>query len=320
MEAITAKGKVLMRVNTRSTAIIVASLFLAIPSISSEPASTGFFSKPVLLGAHRGGADMWPENTLSAFEQAAARFPGILLETDARLTADGHVILMHDGRVDRTTDGSGAVAELTLEQIRKLDAGYRFTSDGGKTFPYRGTGIQVPTLSEVLTSLPESHFLIEFKGEPALADAGIRAIRDAGATDRVLIASFKPETMARVRELAPDIPTCYDFVDGAALLTALRGETWDDYEPENEVLSLDEGVLTQFKITPEELQRIREKGIKVQLHTINERSSMQDTLALGVDSILTDRPDLLAEVLAQRAGALTERQAALHQSPAPSER
>ena len=304
-----------MRVNTRTTAIIVASLFLAIPSVSSEPKTTGFFSRQFLLGAHRGGSDMWPENTLSAFEQAAARFPGILLEADARLTADGQIVLMHDGKVDRTTDGSGAVAELTLEQIRKLDAGHRFTSDGGATYPYRGKGIQVPTLKEVLTALPESHFLIEFKGEPGLADAGIQAIREANAMDRVLIASFKPETMARVRELAPDIPTCYDFVDGAALLTALRGDAWDAYQPANEVLSLDEGMIPQFQLTPDELQRIREKGIKVQLHTINERSQMQDTLALGVDSILTDRPDLLAEVLAQHDTAATERQAALQLGP-----
>lgn len=307
-----------MRTRFWMIALCVIAPLISTHAAVAETAPTGFFSRPFLLGAHRGGADLWPENTLTAFQQAAAQFPGILLETDARLTADGHVVLMHDRTVDRTTDGSGAIADLTLEEIRKLDAGCRFSTDGGATYPYRGKGVQVPTLSEVLTALPESHFLVEFKGEPALADAAIRAIREANAMDRVLIASFTPETMARVRELAPELPACYDFTDGAALLAALRGEGWDSYQPANEVLSLDEDMLPQFKITPEELQRIRDKGIKVQLHTINERSRMEATLDLGVDSILTDRPDLLAEVLAQREDAATNRQAALPQGLAAS--
>jgi glycerophosphoryl diester phosphodiesterase len=307
-----------MRMRSRVIAFCLVVLSVSVHTAVADTASTGFFSKPFLLGAHRGGADLWPENTLTAFQLAAARFPGILLETDARLTADGHVILMHDGTVDRTTDGSGAIADLTLEEIRRLDAGYRFTSDGGATYPYRGKGIQVPTLGEALAALSDSHFLVEFKGEPALADAAIGAIRDANAMDRVLIASFKPETMARVRELAPGLPACYDFMDGAALLTALRGEGWDSYEPANEVLSLDEDMLPQFKITPEELQRIREKGIKVQLHTINELSRIENTLALGVDSILTDRPDLLAEALAKRESGTTSQPADPPQNPVES--
>ncbi len=289
-------------------------LFLAAAqpvAATAEDGSDHFFSKPILLGAHRGGADLWPENTIEAFKQAAAQFPGILLETDARLTADGAVVLMHDATVDRTTDGTGAISAMTLAETKALDAGYQFTRDGGATFPYRGKGIQVPTLEEVLAALPESRFLVEFKGEPALAEAGLRILREQGAIDRVLIASFKPETMARVRELAPELPTCYDFTDGAALLTALRSEAWDNYTPTNKVLSLDEGMLPQFQIFMEDLQRIRGKGIKVQLHTIDDLPRMREILAAGVDSILSDRPDLLTQAIADFDPALTGTQTAL---------
>ncbi|GMV95122.1 MAG: glycerophosphoryl diester phosphodiesterase [Candidatus Hydrogenedentota bacterium] len=278
---------------------------------TAEDGSYTFFSAPILMGAHRGGADLWPENTIEAFKQAAVQFPGILLETDARLCADGAVVLIHDATIDRTTDGTGAVADLTLAEIKALDAGYRFTRDGGATFPYRGKGIRVPTLDEILVALPDSRFLIEFKGEPALAEASLRILREQRAIDRVLIASFKPETMARVRELAPELPTCYDFTDGAALLTALRSEAWDNYAPTNNVLSLDEGMLPQFQISMEDLQRIRGKGIKVQLHTINDLPRIREILSAGVDSILSDRPDLLAEAIAEFDPALTGKQAAL---------
>ncbi|MCL4691447.1 MAG: hypothetical protein KJ060_02940 [Candidatus Hydrogenedentes bacterium] len=290
--------------------LLVLTAAQPVPAIAEDGSNT-FFSAPILLGAHRGGADLWPENTIDAFRQAAAQFPGILLETDARLTADGAVVLMHDATIDRTTDGTGAISDMTLDEIRALDAGYRFTRDSGATFPYRGKGLQVPTLDESLAALPDSRFLIEFKGDPALAEAGVRILQKQDAMDRVLIASFTPETMARVRELAPEVPTCYDFTDGAAMLTALRSDAWEAYTPTNPVLSLDEGMLPRFQISMEDLQRIRGKGIKVQLHTINDLPRIREILSAGVDSILSDRPDLLAEAIAEFDPALTGKQAAL---------
>lgn len=296
-------------IRTLSILILMAAVLPYVTFAANPPAT--FFDQPILLGAHRGGTDLWPENTVDAFKEAAARFPGVLLETDARLTADGAVVLMHDGTVDRTTDGTGAIAEMTLAEIKALDAGYRFTTDSGATFPYRGKGLQVPTLEEALAALPESRFLVEFKGEPELADAGVRILTEQGAIERVLIASFKPETMARVRELAPELPTCYDFTDGAALLAALRSDAWETYTPTNAVLSLDEGMLPQFQISMEDLQRIRGKGIKVQLHTINDLPRMREILSAGVDSILSDRPDLLAKAIGEAGATATKQRTAL---------
>jgi glycerophosphoryl diester phosphodiesterase len=259
-----------------------------------------FFRTPLLLGAHRGGADLRPENTVVAFQHVAGRWPGALLETDAQLTADGEVVLLHDATADRTTDGTGPVAKMTLPEVKKLDAGYRFSPDEGKTFPYRGKGAAIPTLAEALKGSPSSRFLIELKGGEGITEAVVKVVRALKAEDRVLLASFDARRMQRVREMAPEIPTCYDFLSGARLLVAVRGGKLADYKPEADVLSLDVGMIQQFKLTPDELRLVRRKGIFVQVHTLNGRDQIDKYLKIGVDSILSDRPDLLADAITAR--------------------
>lgn len=105
------------------------------------------------LFAHRGASEQAPENTLAAFERAVA-LGASYLETDARLTRDGEVVLLHDADVERTTDGSGRIDELDLAELRRLDAGHRFSPDGGRSFPFRGSGVRVPRLAELLETLP----------------------------------------------------------------------------------------------------------------------------------------------------------------------
>ncbi len=262
-----------------------------------------FFRRPWLLGAHRGGAALWPENTLVAFKAAAKRWPDIVLETDAWLTADGHVVLLHDGTVDRTTDGRGPVSRMTLAEVKKLDAGCRFTRDRGATFPHRGKGVQIPTLGEALAAAPDSRFEIELKPSPGVVEPALRAIRQAKAEDRVLLASFDPRLIHEVRRLAPRIAACYGFGDGLVMLDKLRkgGEAWASYRPAADVLSLMQRMLKQFNLRSEQIQAIRAKGIYLQFHTPNSRESIERMLNLNPDSVLTDHPDLLAEIIAERA-------------------
>src|SRR5829696_5003203 len=119
--------------------------------------------------AHRGGAGLWPENTLYAFERAAALGVDVI-ETDVRATADGELVVIHDEGVERTTDGMDRVGSLTLAELKRLDAAYRFSPDGGRSFPLRGSGVSVPTLREVFAALPHMRFNIEPKqGVPAVA-------------------------------------------------------------------------------------------------------------------------------------------------------
>jgi glycerophosphoryl diester phosphodiesterase len=259
-----------------------------------------FFAKPWLLGAHRGGAALWPENTLTAFRAAAERWPDAIMETDARLTADGQVVLLHDDTVDRTTDGKGPVGSMSLAEVRKFDAGFRFTTDGGKTFPHRGKGVTIPTLAEALKALPRSRFEIELKPVDGVADAVVDLIKAAGAEDRVLLASFDPRLTLRAQRLAPQIAFCYEFLGGVRMLDQLRRGDWAAYRPTAEVLSIPTNMLRRFALTADEVRAIRAKGIFLQVHTINQRARIQEMLNLGADSILSDRPDLLAEVVSQR--------------------
>jgi glycerophosphoryl diester phosphodiesterase len=219
------------------------------------------------------------------------------MEGDAALTADGHVVLHHDHTVDRTTNGTGEINKMTLAEVKALDAGYRLTLDGGKTFPYRGKGATIATLKEALEALPVSNFLIEFKPYPGIVEATIAAIREVGAEDRVLLASFTPEHMRRARELAAEMAMCYDFDNGTAMLETLRNGAWSEYAREADVLSLMRRMVNEFSLTPEEIQAIRAKGIRFQIHTVDDPEEMAMYLNMGVDSILSDRPDLLVKAV-----------------------
>ena len=143
-------------------------------------------ARPIV--GHRGNAAHAPENTLESFRQAVEI--GVdALELDVHLTADGHVVVIHDPTVDRTTDKSGRVDRMTLDEIRSADAGARFTKDRGATRPYLGRRITVPTLDEVMESFPGMPLLIEIKTR-----AASRATRDVivrhGAERRSIVASF----------------------------------------------------------------------------------------------------------------------------------
>jgi glycerophosphoryl diester phosphodiesterase len=142
---------------------------------------------------HRGNAAHAPENTIESFRQAFDLGVDVL-EMDVHLSGDGQVVVIHDPTLDRTTDRSGRVDRLTLDEIRRADAGARFTRNRGVTWPYRGQGISVPTLDEVLSTFPATPLLIEIKTE-----AASRATRDVierhDAIERCIVASFREHAM-----------------------------------------------------------------------------------------------------------------------------
>lgn len=277
-----------------------ATLLSATLTAAEPAAARPFLKEPFVVEAHRGGAGLWPEETLFAYTECAKRFPGVVLEGDTHLTADGKVVLLHDASVNRTTNGEGLVIKKTYDDVRALDAGYRFTTDGGKTFPHRGKGLTIPLLADVLAALPNQRFHFEIKGGRALAKATIAVVKEAKAEDRVLLASIFPESMDEVRASAPEIACCFDPASGRQLVAAVRSEQWAAYRPPAEVLTAAPSMLTAMKITPEEIKAIRSKGVKLQFFTINDPAKMRQLLDLGADSILTDRPDLLVEVIKGR--------------------
>lgn len=258
-----------------------------------------FFADPFLFGVHRGGSHWRPEHTVDTYKEVAERWPNALLEMDVRLTKDGVVVLHHDSTVNRTTDGDGPIEDLTLAEVQALDAGYDFTRDEGATFPYRGKGFRIATLDEVLTALPQARWLIEPKTDGGVVAAMAKIVKAHGAEERILIASFKPALVEEAKSLMPKAPTCYTRKTGMKLFAALRagGETWTNYKPEDDVLSLSRGMVKQFQITAEEFRQVQAKGVKVQLHTLDTEEELQAAVAMGVDSILSDRPDVFEKVL-----------------------
>ncbi len=270
----------------RQSAILLLTLSYAAPTFGAD---APFFEQPILLGLHRGGSQWRPEHTVDAYTEAAGLWPHALLEMDVRLTKDGVVVLQHDATVDRTTNGEGPIEDMTLAEVQALDAGYDFTPDEGKTFPYRGKGLRIATLDEVLTALPKARWLIEPKTDGPLV----------AATAKSEIASFKPAVVEQMKTLLPNAPTCYTMGSGIRLFAALQagGDVWKNYQPEDDVLSLGKGTVRQFNLQEAHFKAVQSKGIRVQLHTLNSEEELRKAVAMGVDSILTDRPDVFVKVL-----------------------
>ncbi len=152
-------------------------------------------ARPVV--AHRGNSAHAPEDTLESLRQGIA-LGADAIEFDVRLTGDGRVVVIHDPTVDRTTSGTGAVSDMRLTELQSLDAGYRFTRDGGRSFPWRGRGITISTLDVVLEEFRHTPMIIEIKSADAASETK-RLIEHFGAAPRTLVGSFRSDALAPFR-------------------------------------------------------------------------------------------------------------------------
>jgi glycerophosphoryl diester phosphodiesterase len=251
----------------------------------------------VLVIAHRGGAGLWPENTLYAFERASASGVDVI-ETDVRATADGELVVFHDESVGRTTDGTGQVGSMTLAELKRLDAAHRFSPDGGRTFPLRGQGVNVPTLREVFAALPRMRFNIEPKqGAPSLAAPLCRLIREHDMTDRVLVASFSGTTLEEFRRVCPEVATSASTGEVATFLALQRAGLAASYTPAMQALQVPERAGAVSLLTRDFVHAAHGRNLRVHAWTINDESDMRRLLDLGLDGIMTDYPDRLLKLL-----------------------
>lgn len=244
--------------------------------------------------AHRGGAELWPENTLHAF-RSAFDMGCPYLETDLRMSRDGEIVLMHDACLERTTNGRGQVCDHSLSELKRLDAGYRFTPDG-VTYPFRGGGLQISTLAELVFALPEAHFNVEIKeqGKPNLAEALARFVDRHQIHGRFCVAADNHQYLAHFRRVS-----CGRVATAASrrecllfwLLSGWSGEHL--LRPRYAALQLPERAYGQPLLRERLLRCARDKGVCVHVWTINEPQRMRALLARGVDGIMTDRPDRL---------------------------
>jgi glycerophosphoryl diester phosphodiesterase len=242
-----------------------------------------------LVYAHRGGAGLTPENTMTAFDRGLAHGADGL-EFDVHLSKDGVPVIIHDPTVDRTTDGAGAVAELTAAELAALDAGHHFDPDAG--FPWRGRVGGVPALIDVLARHTRVPLIIELKtAEPALAQTVIDMVRAAGLTDHVTIGSFLQGALDAVRNYAPEFRTGADVDEIKGGLAATLFDDAAGPLPFH-AFQVPEIFAGQRIVTPEFVARARAAGAGFTVWIINDAEHVRRLLEWGVDGIITDRPDI----------------------------
>jgi glycerophosphoryl diester phosphodiesterase len=248
--------------------------------------------RPRVFG-HRGASGEAPENTLPAFAAAIAAGAD-RLELDVHRTADGEIVVLHDERVDRTTDGSGPVAQLSYVELARLDAGCRFRAPDGSC-PTRGQGIRVPRLLDVLEAFPDVPVNIEIKPDDARAVAGTLAVLDrAGARGRALLAAEDGPRIERIRREAPDVLTGFSAPEVADFL----GRGGDPgYQPPGFALQVPASYWGVPIVTAETVARAHALGIEMHVWTINDVTEMESLLALGVDGLMSDFPARAVDLL-----------------------
>ncbi len=240
--------------------------------------------------AHRGFSGVAPENTLAAVRRAI-EVGADMVEIDVGLTRDGHVVVLHDATLERTTDGRGPLAEATLAQVRRLDAGSWFAPEFA--------GEKVPTLAEVL-DLARGRILVnvEIKSEAVtdeaeggIADKVLGLVRERDMLDRVIVSSFDPRALVHVRRLDAEAKTASLYNDDLhrgmspiEIMTAAGSQAFN---------------VSRRKVGPEIVRETHRYGRPVAVYTINDEARMRRLIAMGVDALFTDRPDRMLRLLAE---------------------
>ncbi|MEX2181222.1 MAG: glycerophosphodiester phosphodiesterase family protein [Gemmatimonadaceae bacterium] len=252
--------------------------------------------RPVI--GHRGDRAHAPENTLESLRQALAK--GVdALEFDLHLSRDGVPVLMHDPTLDRTTDGRGAVSARTLAELHALDAGACFTPDGGRTFPWRGRGVRIPTLEEALADAPTLPLIIELK-TVEVARPALEILRRTGDTGRVLIGSFLDDALRPFQDVGIPVSAA------SAELTRLYLPAVFGRRLSRQALPFQAMCIPRFhrRILPVPVRRyaamMRAAGGATHVWTVNDPIVARRLWAKGVNGIISDDP---AAILAARGGA-----------------
>ena len=255
-----------------------------------------------LIMAHRGESGNIPENTILALE-AAVKIGVDVLESDIRLTKDDVPILYHDEDLVRLTGKDEKIRKKTIDELLQFDLGYNFTTDVGRTYPFRGRGLTVVTLDEALKRFPDIILNLDIKDTfKGAADEVARILLEHQRTDKIMIASFHPPQLKRFREKAPMIPTSAhpnevrNFVIGSMMKSMrffVRSIKYRAFQVPERSGSLQ-------VVTPRFVAAAHESDIAVHVWTINNRESMERLLTMEVNGIFTDYPALLREVLEER--------------------
>lgn len=235
---------------------------------------------------------MWPENTMFAFS-AAVEVGARHLETDVRVSADGIVHCIHDASVDRTTNASGPLLKYTSQEIAALDAGFGHATPEG--YPYRSVGARIPTFEELVTSFSDIQVVVDLK-EDAVVEPMADLVRILDIGERLIVGSFSDARLTRFRDLtAGVVPTSVGSTTARSWLLASRlGQGLSGPGSALQLPLQRRGVRV---VDRKLVDAAHARGLQVHVWTINDPDKMEELVAIGVDGIVTDRIDLLLEVL-----------------------
>jgi glycerophosphoryl diester phosphodiesterase len=286
-------------------AIICLSRFIARPA-TSHPWFAQFTRYPLVIAhADTSGTSPWPGDTMLFLENAAVLGVDVL-EMNVAMSKDGYIVLNHDITVDDTSDGSGLISDMILDEIKTLDAAYDWTPEGEITFDYRGQGITFPTLEEVFQRFPETPMIVEIKQEsPSMAQPLCDLIRQHGMEEKVIIPSFSDLAMREFRTACPEVATAasagevrqFVYLSFAFLSNPVAPAYTAMQVP---IESSGIGDTKIAVITPGFVANVHRRGLQIHAWTINDPNEMQMLIDMGVDGIMTDRPDILLEILGRK--------------------
>ena len=244
--------------------------------------------------AHRGGCALGPENTIAAFDRGiAAGAEG--LELDVRLSADGVVVVCHDGTLDRTTDRTGPIAALSAAELSRVDAGYHFTDAEGR-HSFRGQGVGIPTLRAVLERYTDAAIIIEMKPDDEdMGRALVAEVRRASAVDRVCAAGYGSRSLATARAALPEMASSASRTE-VRLALYRSWAAWPVSRPAYGGYQVPELAGTLRVVSPRFIRHAHQADLEVHVWTVDEAADMQRLLGWGVDALISNRPDVAVAV------------------------
>lgn len=218
------------------------------------------------------------------------------LETDLRMSSDGVLMCFHDADLDRTTNGSGPIERLTLAELKRLDAGYKHNSDNG--FPFRGMGIEIPTLDEVVAAFPDVSLIVDLKAEGTVGPLAA-FVDEQQIHDRLIVGSFFDDRIAEFRDLT-DGRVATSSGPALARMWVLASRVGRGASGKASALQLPTHLRGVRVVDNKLVDAAHNSGLQVHVWTVNTVPEMTRLLDMGVDGLVTDRPDLLRDVLDSR--------------------
>jgi len=287
------------RIKTLLCLLLIIFIAYAILCLLAKPIPDHpyFIPDKFLVIAHRGGPSLGPESTLYTFRKAV-KLGVDVLEMDVRSTRDGQLIILHDDTVARTTNATGPVQNYTLIDLKKLDAAHRWSPDNGQTFPLRNKGVSIPTLAEVFKAFPQTKLNLEIKEARSTSIQSLcRLIRDHQMTNNVVVASFEADALKEFRRLCPQVATSAGASEVLLFFGLQKVYLEAAYSPDAQALQVPETFRDLRIVNKRFIEAAHARNMRVQVWLVNDVTSMQRLLELGVDGIMTDYPQRLMEVL-----------------------